>query len=291
MSEAAPYRIDRAAPPRAARSAAHRGSRSARSAGVPLVALASAVALAIGWHLREERYLTPEEGVGYGLGIAGLGAMLLLLLYSLRKRARVLARLGPLRHWFGVHMLLGVLGPVAIAFHANFSADSPNARVALVAMVLVAGSGFVGRFVYARVHLGLYGQRQSLRDVRLRADASRRALDAALAARPALAARVRAFEDAALAARPGLVTGPLLLARTAARARATRRQVLAGLRSQRAAGRDLEAALRAHLAAVQRVAAFGFYERALSLWHAVHLPLCVLLFTAAAIHVVAAHLY
>lgn len=292
MSGATPARVARpAAPaPGAARSrpaAARSRARPDRSLGVPLVALASAVALAIGWQLRDEHLLAPQEGLGYGLGIAGLGAMLLLLLYSLRKRVRALSRLGPLRHWFGVHMLLGVLGPVAIAFHANFAAASPNARVALAAMVLVAGSGFVGRFVHARVHLGLYGRRQSLRDVQRGADASRRALDAFLAARPALAARVREFEDEALAARPGLVGGPWRLARLARRARATRRAVLAGRRGDR----QLEAALRAHLAAVRRVAAFGFYERALSLWHAVHLPLCVLLFTAAAIHVVAAHLY
>ncbi|RIK90851.1 MAG: pyridine nucleotide-disulfide oxidoreductase, partial [Proteobacteria bacterium] len=59
----------------------------------------------------------------------------------------------------------------------------------------------------------------------------------------------------------------------------------------RADARAVESALRAHLGAVRRLAAFAFYERVLSLWHAVHLPLCVLLFSAAAIHVIAVHLY
>ena len=49
--------------------------------------------------------------------------------------------------------------------------------------------------------------------------------------------------------------------------------------------------LQAHLALVRRAAELAFYERVLGLWHAVHLPLCVLLFAAAAIHVVAVHLY
>ena len=49
--------------------------------------------------------------------------------------------------------------------------------------------------------------------------------------------------------------------------------------------------LHAYLAAVRRVAEFGAYEQLFSLWHAFHLPLCVLLFGAAAVHVLAVHLY
>jgi hypothetical protein len=46
-----------------------------------------ACALLIGWLNRGQDYLTPESGVGYRLGIAGAGLMLMLLLYPLRKRA------------------------------------------------------------------------------------------------------------------------------------------------------------------------------------------------------------
>ncbi|MGH2901262.1 MAG: pyridine nucleotide-disulfide oxidoreductase, partial [Solirubrobacteraceae bacterium] len=153
-----------------------------------------AVALAMGYHLRDEMYLSPDAGLGYGLGVAGLAAMSALLLYSLRKRARVLWSLGPLRHWFHVHMLLGVLGPVMILFHANFEVRSMNAAVALVAMLIVAGSGFIGRFAYARVHTGLFGQRETLRDVMARANESRSALHRALGAVPSVAECVAEFE-------------------------------------------------------------------------------------------------
>jgi hypothetical protein len=46
-----------------------------------------------------------------------------------------------------------------------------------------------------------------------------------------------------------------------------------------------------YLAAVRRVAEFGAYEQLFSLWHAFHLPLCILLFSAAAVHVIAVHMY
>ena len=50
-------------------------------------------------------------------------------------------------------------------------------------------------------------------------------------------------------------------------------------------------AVAAHLAAVRRVARFSFYERVFALWHALHLPLCFLLFISAGIHVYAVHSY
>ena len=43
--------------------------------------------------------------------------------------------------------------------------------------------------------------------------------------------------------------------------------------------------------AVRNSLCFGAYERVFALWHAIHLPLCVLLFTATAVHVIAVHMY
>jgi hypothetical protein len=42
---------------------------------------------------------------------------------------------------------------------------------------------------------------------------------------------------------------------------------------------------------MRRVARFSSYERAFALWHAFHLPFCIVLFGAAAVHVVAVHMY
>lgn len=266
-----------------------------RAIVLPLVAVGCAVGLAIGWRTHAALDVRPEAGLGYALGIAGLGAMTALLAYSLRKRARMLRHAGPLPRWFQAHMLLGVVGPTLICFHADFELGSPNATVAFVSMGMVATSGFLGRFVYTRVHLGLYGQRESLREIEQRTDASRRALDALLGAHPGAAARLREFERSARAdSNPGFWRVLALGARTRATMRALRRELRRGRgvpKQRRAAAREVEAALRAHLAAVRRLAEFTFYERVLSLWHAVHLPLCVLLFSAAAIHVIAVHLY
>lgn len=276
---------------RARLSAAHE-----RSLVLPAVTAVCALALTGGFLARADHWLSPKEGLGYWLGVAGLAAMTALLLYSVRKRLRALQALGPLRHWFHVHMLLGVLGPVAILFHANFEVRSMNAAIALVAMLIVAGSGFIGRFAYARVHQGLFGRRESLREVIARAAESRTALHRALAAAPGVESFVRQFEAQALAETSGFfaqLRKALLLGR---RTRAAQRRARAILRKAPPGAlpvgpEAIARVLAAHLALVRHVAEFAFYERVLALWHSLHVPLCVVLFIAATVHVIAVHLY
>ena len=126
------------------------------------VSLFCVVAIVLGWRSRSEQYFVPEEGVGYALGLVGLGMMVLLLLYSVRKRWSALSSAGPVHQWFHIHMALGLLGPTAILFHSNFSLGSLNANVALLCMLTVSLSGIVGRFVYTRIHYEYRGDRKSV---------------------------------------------------------------------------------------------------------------------------------
>ncbi|HEX5066481.1 MAG TPA: pyridine nucleotide-disulfide oxidoreductase [Myxococcota bacterium] len=253
--------------------------------------LACALLLVWGYRLRDELYFTPDEQLGYVLGIVGLGCMVLLLGYSLRKRMRPLASLGPVRSWFQVHMVLGLLGPTAILFHCNFQVGAVNSGVALACVLLVAGSGLVGRFLYPRIHHGLSDRRATFTERRAELEARRGALAQSLAGAPELAAGLRRFETAALAPAAGVARlGQLAL--LGMRARSLRRSARRALRGQGA--RERRAALRevrGYTSAVRVLARFRVYERFFALWHAVHLPLCVLLFIAAAVHVVAVNMY
>ena len=262
---------------------------------VPVVALLGLGGLLARRLANEELWITPGEGIGYALGIAGLAAMLVLLLYSVRKRWLRTHALGPLRSWFRAHMLLGVLGPVAILFHANFRPASRNGIVALVAMLLVAGSGFIGRYVYTRVHHGLFGHRQSLQEVSRDVEASRGALWATLTRCPPLAELVRSHEQTLLGSSRIPPAGPwgvlLVRLRTRVADRRARRLIAASIRTNGIVRDEAMRSVRLHLDRVRRVAEFSFYERVLSHWHAVHVPLCVLLFTSVLIHVIAVHRY
>jgi hypothetical protein len=272
-----------------------------RSNGAPVITWAcvvASIAIALGWRSRDEVFVLPDEGLGYALGITGLAFMTLLLAYSLRKRLSFMRSWGPVASWFQIHMLLGIFGPVAILYHANFRLGSLNSNVALFSTLLVAASGVVGRIIYTHIHHGLSGRRSSLAELREDVDRRRRALPAHAGSSEELLHCLEDLEQRALHGTGGLLhaTGRYLLLGSSCRRadrrarrflRRSRRLDPQGREAQRAARR----AVRAHVRAVRRVGVFNVYERFFALWHVIHLPLCFLLFATAAVHIVAVHMY
>ena len=94
--------------------------------------------------------LRPSGLIGWWLGVFGAGLFSLLFLYALRKKWFWLANLGNSRHWFNYHVLMGMIAPVVIAFHAAFRFRG-LAGVAFWFMLAVALSGFVGRYIYGQI--------------------------------------------------------------------------------------------------------------------------------------------
>jgi hypothetical protein len=251
--------------------------------------------LAAGWLLRGERYLSPERGVGYGLGLFGLALLVSQLLYSAHKRSAGARAPGRLRLWLDVHMWLGILGPAAILFHSGFRVGAFNSAVALGAMLLVAASGLVGRFLYRKVHARLFDRRLELRWLEQDLRQERGALGGLLQQEPGIADRLRVFEDQLLKRPPGLPRSTWRFLSAGLRAGRTRRACRAQLRRPaHVVELDRDEALAAldhYLAAVVRVARFSAFERLFALWHPLHVPLCALLFGAATLHVIAVHWY
>ena len=266
----------------------------------------AAAAIVIGYRGRETRPLFAEEGLGYALGVIGSLLILVLLLYPLRKRVRLLRLLGPVKNWFRVHMILGVVGPVAILYHANVSFGSMNSTVAMISMLLVAGSGLFGRFLYAKVHHGLYGRKANLRE--LLASIKVSTADAGAAARfvPQLMDMVAEYDRQVLKPPKGILHCMILPLKLGFQTRRGYRRIIArvGIQLDLLARRSpafeqhrprllgaCQAFVKEHLKRVRRVAAFAAYERLFSLWHKVHLPFFFLLLITAVIHVVAVHFY
>jgi hypothetical protein len=264
------------------------------------------VAIYLGWRLPTERYLTPKSGFGYALGIVGGSLVLVLLLYSIRKRVSWLGFMGTVNKWFEVHMVLGVLAPICILYHANFSLGATNSNVAFWSMMVVAASGLVGRYIYRHIHFGLYGRKLSLGELRSSADRLR-ALESTVSFVPELVGRLEREERRLLASGPRLpVLGllkPLGVAVNALGARwRLRRYVRRALKSaartsttiaaQRPRLRRAAAAYVARrLVATRKVAEFEAYERLFSVWHLLHVPLIFILVIAAIVHVIAVHVY
>ena len=268
--------------------------------------LLAAATIYVGYAGRESRRLFAEQGLGYALGIIGSLLILTLLLYPLRKKFKFLKFLGQLRNWFRVHMILGVVGPIAILYHSNFSFGSINSTAALIAMLLVAGSGLVGRFLYQKIHHGLFGRKANLKEllgqVKLTTDGAAGAAQFV----PNLLALLSAYDRSVLKPPGSLWQCMTLPMRLAIKTRIGYRRIIAQVavqldmqaRTSPVVAQHRERMLKLtsafvkdHLNRVRRVANFVAYERLFALWHKVHLPFFYLLLTTAIIHVIAVHVY
>lgn len=264
------------------------------------------VAIVVGFQGRGSRRLFAEEGLGYALGIVGSLLILTLLLYPLRKRFKFLKFLGQVRNWFRVHMILGVVGPLAILFHSNFAFGSINSTAAMVAMLLVAGSGLIGRFLYQKIHHGLFGRKASLKELLASVKLTTKDAGAAAQFLPNLLQILTEYDRKVLQPPKGLWECIILPPKLSISTRRGYRRII----SQIAMQLDLQAQssavveqhrdrlltltsifVREHLNRVRRVATFVAYERLFALWHKVHKPFFYLLLITAIIHVVAVHVY
>jgi len=280
--------------------------RLGRSVVVPLFAVATLTAIAYGWSIREEEYLSAEEGLGYALGITGGVLMLSQFLYSLRKKLRFMRHWGKVANWFRVHKAIGVIAPVIILYHSNFSLGSFNSNMALFTMLLVVASGLVGRYIYTKINLMLHGRQATLEQLRKLIDRSREDMKEEFVLTDDVSAYLQEFER------------DLLTPSTAA-SRAMWQAMTVGYRARRAYSRTSRAlvkALRAqartegweravrrrrlkigkrlvdhYVHSVRRVAEFSAYTRLFGLWHVLHIPLFIMLVVSGVVHVVAVHFY
>ncbi len=262
--------------------------------------------LFLGWFYSGEQILTAKEGLGYYIGIIGGAMMLALIIYPLRKTARFMRGMGAIRHWFRAHMILGLIGPVLIVFHANFAVGSLNSSIALGAMVLVALSGLVGRYIYAGIHYGLYGKEMDFKGLKQDFEHKISVMKYVLDYAPALQQRLKDLDARAAKPRYSFLGSLLGLITTWFNALWLRMTLILGLRrTLRVAARrnkwspaELKAHSMAtryyisnHISAAKAISRFKVYERLFSLWHLLHMPLFLMLVLTAIIHVVAVHMF
>lgn len=261
----------------------------------------AAALLLAGFGAGLNRYIAPNFGLGYWLGISGGMMMVLLLVYPIRKRSRALAWLGPTRHWFRFHMAMGIAGPICILYHCTFAFGALNSNVALVCMLTVASSGFIGRYFYGRIHYGLYGARATLDQLRADEEFARKRIGSALDENPELRNRLDEFA-ATLTAPKGVWGGLVRVCSMGIRTRLAYAGTLSALRQAiRASAADTEHAdlryreareyLAVYLDTIRKVAEIDFYERLFALWHILHVPLFAMMVLSAIAHVVAVHMF
>lgn len=258
-----------------------------------LVFVMVAAAIVFGWMDRGYAGINPEQGFGYALGIVGGSCMIILLAYPVRKRTRTRTRaLGSVGFWFRFHMLLGLLGPLAILYHARFSWGALNSAVALAAMIIVAGSGLIGRFFYSRVHRGYSDRKLEIRTLEVDMDKMLSVIGSHQDLRTTMLAQLKPFEQRAVSAGANFWSSARSVIILGWDTRRAERSVKLSLNLPASGSAEIvRTSIQEYFKAVRRAAEFAFYDRLLRLWHLFHLPLFFLLVAAAILHIVAVHMY
>src|SRR3984893_2594499 len=271
-----------------------------------IIFVGAALVLIVGIELPLAHYLSPKSGLGYAIGIVGGTLILAQLLYAVRKRVRSLRWLGSVPGRFQTHMMMGIIGPVCILIHCGFSLGATNSNIALFSMLTVAGSGIFGRYFYSKIHHGLYGRKASLAELQERArELAERSTKILMM--PELANLVEEQERRLLAVAEWgparMLFAPAAIAYQYSNGRARlRRYVRAAIRvtaaRHKAVAKQSDRFERVAFDYVSRrmkvtreVVEFVIYEKLVSVWNVLTMPLFLMLIAAGIVHVISVHVY
>jgi hypothetical protein len=222
---------------------------------------------------------------GHSLGLAGFGLMLMTeTLYTLRKRSRS-ARWGRMAFWLQFHIFTGLVGPYMVLLHTAWKYNGV-AGMAMMLTIVIVISGFIGRYIYTAVPRTVDGAAVEAAELKQQVAATEAALQQWLSTRPEIADAL-AQGLTALSEAPS-PTSSLVLGRIFSEWRYRRQwqrqkrqlQVLGNTHIQ-----DLEKLLNRRQVLERQVASLAAARQMLALWHSVHVPLGVSLFTLAFIHI------
>jgi len=224
--------------------------------------------------------------VGHKLGITGSSMMVLMLLYSVRKRVGALRRLGPLSRWLDVHICLGVYGPLLVVLHSSFKVQGLVA-LSFWSMVVVALSGVLGRYLYLQIPRTRAGEEVALAEL----EAEDRELSSQLRTRFRLAETQLARLDALVAVpeRTGLLGGFARLVTDDLRLRSGLRQFARSCRSvPRPVVREFERVVRQKAQAHRRIQLWDRVHELFHYWHVLHKPFALVMYLFMIVHVAVA---
>ncbi len=257
----------------------------------PELRLSLLVCLALsGVYVAYELLAKPSGGQPFGHWLGIIGTMLMVsteTLYSLRKRTPWLRWAGPVRHWLSAHIFTGIVGPFLVLLHSAFEFRG-LAGFTMGLTVLVMTSGFLGRYLYTAIPRSLAGVETSATDlVEALQQTQARLLELVGQRSPAVQALVEA--DASRQ-RQGRGDWALVFLRGWDDWRyhtSLRRQIQQLEKAEPQRLSEVERLLLQRRARERQLRMMQAAKRMLSVWHIVHIPMGVALFSSVAIHVAA----
>lgn len=115
-------------------------------------------------HAEQHTEFKPGGFIGHGLGIVGSSMILLLFLYSARKRGKFGLRFGRMGRWLDIHIWFGIMGPLFITLHTAMKFHG-LVSISYWSMMAVMASGFVGRYIYLQIPRDESGHALSMAEI------------------------------------------------------------------------------------------------------------------------------
>jgi len=236
--------------------------------------------------------LKPGGSLGHAFGIVGSSLMVVMLVYSVRKRARFLRRAGRLRSWLDFHIFCGIIGPLLVILHSSFKVQGLVA-LSFWSMIAVALSGVLGRYLYLQIPRTRAGDELTLAQV----EEQRRELTRHL--REDLRVPEEALQELDRIARSGAAApGPLLvlLFRLPVSSIALRwrlrifRQRLRGMLrdAPRPLLKEVTRAVRQKADLERRLVLWSRLQQLFHYWHVFHKPFAIVMYLFMVVHIAVA---
>jgi len=231
------------------------------------------------------------EFFGHSLGIFGFILMIMTeTLYTLRKRTRN-ARWGRMSTWLQFHIFTGLVGPYMVLLHTSWKFNGLAGIVMLLTIIIVA-SGFFGRYIYTAIPRTADGVEVASSELEHQIAVSEAQLQRWLNPR---GATVRSLPKRLITSDEKERTKFFFFIGYVFLEWSQRWQWWLLKRRMDAAVRAQLSQLEKHLSRRRvlhrQVASLAMTRQLLSLWHAIHIPIGISLFTAAFVHIVAAIYY
>ncbi|MBI5637621.1 MAG: hypothetical protein HZA03_06605 [Nitrospinae bacterium] len=106
----------------------------------------------------------PNRGIWHLVGWIGSACFVIMMLYSMRKHFKFMQNVGPIRYWLDIHMFLGIVGTLLVTAHSTYKFGGIVA-LSYWSAVLVAVSGFLGRYLYVQIPRSISGQELKMDEI------------------------------------------------------------------------------------------------------------------------------
>jgi len=237
------------------------------------------------------RQFRPAGTWGLLFGVIGAVMMTMMLAYTVRKRSKFLRRVGELPTWLNLHIYLGIAGPLFIILHTSFKVQGLVA-VSFWSMILVALSGYFGRYLYIQIPRNIQGNELSLQELEGLRNNFTQLLRDTYNLDPGALERLDALAKVSIPEEAGLINAFVLTIgndiRWFAMSRSLSREFSLIIDLPKKQLRHLIALARERSLLQRRIALMSRAQRLFHYWHVIHKPFASVMYVVMAIHITVA---